>query len=448
MAEPAVQPTPQVLAPPREEALGWLRRELSNPLFRNAYALVVNGGLTGVLGLAYWALGAKLYAPEDMGRSWAVIQAIMFVGSVTMLNFLLIRFIPQTARHTRRLVLICYATGAAAATALALGFVLTLDWWGESFAHLGSGRAALLFVVMAVAWNLWNQQEGVFTGLRRTGWVPIVNVIFGMAKLVLLVALATAFPNEGVTLSWFVPTLVLLVPVSLLIFRRQIPEHRRLNFGRGERPTHADIARHAGGAYLGGAFQYASIGLIPVVVATQISSETNAYFQMAWALGMMLDLLALTLSMSLTVEASFDGAKLAESARAALRRTMTLMAPIVVLVAVAAPFGLGFFGHEYASKGALLLSLLALAALPKAVIELYIGVLRVQNRTRLIALLQAVRLGGVLALVPVVLDPDRLATIGLVVVGVNAVVAATILPGLAKAVRPAPSPAAGGRVIP
>jgi len=120
---------------------------------------------------------------------------------------------------------------------------------------------------------------------------------------------------------------------------------------------------------------------------------------------------------------------------------------VVVLVALAAPFGLKFFGHEYSARGALLLSLLALAVLPKALIELYIGVLRVQNRTRLIALLQAARLAGVLALIPVVIDPDRLATIGLVIVGVNTVVAATVLPGLAKAVRPVPSPATGERDI-
>jgi O-antigen/teichoic acid export membrane protein len=426
-------------------APGRLRRELSDPLFRNAYALVANGGLTGLLGLAYWALGAALYAPDAMGRNWAVIQAIMFVGSVTMLNFLLIRFVPQTARHTRALVLVCYAAGAVAAALLALGFLLTLDLWGESFAHLGDWRAALWFLAMAVAWNLWNQQEGVFTGLRHAGWVPVVNVVFGATKLVLLVVLAAAFPADGVTLSWFVPAMVMLVPVSVLIFGRLVPEHRRRNFGRGARPTHGDIARYVGGAYLGGAFQYASISLIPVVVAAHLSPATNAYFQMAWALGMMLDLLALTLSMSLTVEGAFDRERLAGSARAALRRTLTLMTPVVLLVVVAAPFALRFFGHEYAERGAPLLQALALAALPKAVIELYIGALRVENRTRLIAALQAVRFLGVLALVPVVIAPDRLATIGLAIVGVNTIVAALVLPGLLRVTRATPSPAPGGR---
>ncbi|GAA2573127.1 MATE family efflux transporter [Actinomadura fulvescens] len=437
---------PGVLAPQPPGQPGWLRRELSNPLFRNAYALVANGGLTGLLGLAYWALGAKFYAPDDVGRNWAVIQAIMFVGSVTMLNFLLIRFIPQTARGTRALVLVCYGTGTAAAALLALAFLATLEVWGPSFQHLNEGKAAVWFLVMAVAWNLWNQQEGVFTGLRHAGWVPVVNAVFGATKLVMLVALAAAFPDDGVTLSWFVPVMVAIVPVSFLIFGRMIPAHSRENFGRGPRPTYGEIGRYVGGAYVGGAFQYASISLIPVVVAAHISETANAYFQMAWALGMMLDLLALTLSMSLTVEGSFERERLAESTRAALRRTLTLMTPVVVVVIVAAPFALEFFGHDYSEKGAPLLQILALAVLPKALIELYIGVLRVVNRTRLIALLQAVRFAGVLALILALFDSEHLATIGLIIVAVNVVVAAAILPGLLRAAKPKPSPASEGGI--
>lgn len=427
-------------------ARGWLRRELSNPLFRNAYALMMNGGLTGLLGLGYWALGAKLYAPDDMGRNWAVIQAIMFVGSVTMLNFLLIRFVPQTARHTRALVLTCYGTGAAAAALLALGFLATLPWWGPSFRHLHDWHAALWFLVMAVAWNLWNQQEGVFTGLRHAGWVPVVNVAFGLAKLVLLVAVAGAFPTDGVTLSWFVPVLVALAPVSYLIFARLIPRHRAENFGRGPRPTYREIWRYLGGAYLGGAFQYASISLIPVIVAAHLAEDANAYFQMAWALGMMLDLLALTLSMSLTVEGSFDTGRLASSARAALRRTVMLLPPVALVVVLGAPFGLAFFGHDYAARGAPLLQILAVAVLPKALIELYIGVLRVQNRTALIAVLQAARFVAVLGLVFALIDPRHLGVIGLAILAVNAVVAVLVLPGLVRVIRGAaatPSGSAG-----
>jgi len=421
------------VSPPRRMAA--LRGELANPLFRNAYALMANGGLTGLLGLGYWTLGALVYKPEDVGRNWAEIQAIMFVGGVTMLNFLLIRFIPQTARYTRMLVAGSYALGGALAALLGLAFLLTLSIWGPSFQHLHAFWAGFWFVVFAVAWNLFNQQEGAFTGLRKAGWVPVVNAGFGLTKLVLLIALAASLPRDGVVLSWFIPVLVALVPVNAFIFGRLIPRHRRENEGRGDRPTFREIAVYLGGGYVGGLFQYAAISLIPVVVAAHITPDVNAYFQMAWALGMMLDLLALTLSLSLTVEGAFEPAELAASARATLRRSYTLLVPIIVLVVVAAPFALEIFGHGYAAKGAPLLQVLALATLPKALIELYVGVLRVQSRTRPIALIQGVRFLGVLALVLALIDPAHLVTIGLMVLAVNTVVAIAVYPALRRATR-------------
>lgn len=442
---------------PLRGAIAGLRGDMENPLFRNAYALVANGAFTGLLGLAYWTLGALLYNEDHgtVGRNWAVIQAIMFVGGVTMLNFLLIRFVPQTARNTKKLVLACYGIGGLAAAVLAAGFLLVVPSRAPVFGHLNHWAPALWFVALAVAWNLFNQQEAVFTGLRQAGWVPVVNACFGVAKLVLLAALAISFhPKDGIVLSWFIPVMVALVPVNAFIFGKLIPRHAKENFGRGDRPTYREIARYFGGGYVGGIFQYASISLIPVVVTAQLhSDDVNAYFQMAWALGMMLELVALTLSLSLTVEGSFNAAVLAESTRAALRRTFMLMIPAIALIVVGAPFGLEVLGHEYATSGAPLLQLLALATLPKALIELYVGVLRVQSRTRLIAAIQGLRFVSVLVLVSVLFDGTHLTMIGYIVLGVHIVVAAAILPPLRRAcvanagvdaaepLRPAPSAA-------
>jgi hypothetical protein len=434
---------------PVQMVISGVRGDMANPLFRNAYALVANGAFTGMLGLVYWALGALLYNddPGIVGRNWATIQAIMFVGGATMLNFLLIRFIPQTAHGTKGLVLACYGIGSSAALLLALGFLLVVPPRAPVYGHLHGWAPGAWFLLLAVAWNLFNQQEAVFTGLRHATWVPVVNLTFGVAKLAVLAVLAvTLHPGDGIVLSWFVPVLLALVPVNALIFGRLIPRHREENSGRGDRPTSRDILRYFGGGYLGGIFQYASISLVPVVVTSHLHDDAvNAYFQMAWALGMMLELLAITLSLSLTVEGAFDPSVLASSTRAALRRTFMLMVPTVVLVVLACPFALELFGHGYAAQGAPLLQLLAVAILPKAVIEMYVGVLRVRSRTRLIAAVQGARLLGVLALVPVLFHGTRLVTIGMVVLGVNMAIAVAVLPALRRACAAgAPATTEGG----
>jgi O-antigen/teichoic acid export membrane protein len=427
--------------PPGGGRLAGLRGELSNPLFRNAYALMANGGLTGVLGLGYWLIAARLYPPDVVGRNSAVLQAILFVSGLTAINYMLIRFIPQSGRRTGRLVVGSYAVGAISAALIGVGFLLTLSVWGPSFSRLGQMGPALWFIVGVLAWNIFAQQDGVFTGLRRAGWVPVENAVFGFIKVALLIPFATLAPADGIVLSTVVPAVIALLPVNWLIFRRLIPAHAAATDGRQRPPTFGQISRYMGGDYVGSLFSHASINLIPVVVAVHVAPSVNAYFMMAWVLGAMLDLLATNMAMSLTVEGAFDSERLAETTRAALRRIVMLVVPAAVVFIVAAPIGLRVFGDSYV-HGSNLLRLLAAAALPKAIIEIYMGVLRVQSRTRPVAVLQAVRCLGVLAVVSVFTTSGSYVTIvGVAVLVVHVAVAAAVYPKLRAIARPAAAPA-------
>ena len=48
-------------------------------------------------------------------------------------------------------------------------------------------------------------------GLGRADWVLVENVVFGVVKIVLLVALATALPDEGIFASWTLPLILIVV---------------------------------------------------------------------------------------------------------------------------------------------------------------------------------------------------------------------------------------------
>ena len=80
-----------------------LRQHLSDPLFRNAYALMVNTGTTGLLGLVYWLLAARHYAAADVGRASAAYAAMNLLAGITALNLTgaLARFMPQSGRTHR-----------------------------------------------------------------------------------------------------------------------------------------------------------------------------------------------------------------------------------------------------------------------------------------------------------------------------------------------------------
>jgi O-antigen/teichoic acid export membrane protein len=423
-----------------------LRAQLGNPLLRNAYALMVNTGVTGVLGVAYWALAARLYSDRYVGEGSAAISAMMLIAGLAALNLTgaLTRFLPRAGRATVRVIGLAYLGSGLVAAAAAGVFVLTLPLWGSSFDYLEAPAARLVFVAAVAAWTIFTAQDGVLTGLRSAAWVPVENAAYGVLKIGLLVALAAALPEHGVLASWVAPGIVCVVLVSVLIFVRLAPRHVRATHRvRESPPTVREMGRFLAGDYVGSLFAHVVVYLVPVLVAATFPPDVYAHFYIVWMIASVIDLLGLNMAMSLTVEGALDESTLARNCRAALRKTMLILAPVVVGGFLLAPVGLDLLGHQYGS-GTTLLRVLLVGTIPRAVTEVYLGALRARNRPRLIAALQALRSVLTLGLaVPLMM------WLGVVGVGWAALVgqgAVTVLalPGLHALATRRPTAAVGG----
>lgn len=432
-------------APPVELS-SRLRRHLADPFSRNSYALILNTGLTGLLGVVYWMVAARHYTDADVGRGAALISTMMLLSGVVAINVTgtLSRFIPQAGRETGRLLLYAYGLSAVAVAVLSAGFLLTLDLWGPSFDLLRNPSTAVWFILAVVASGIFTVQDGVLVGLRKSVWVPVENAVFGIAKIVLLVLLASSYPHDGLYLSWVIPMAVLLLPVSGLIFGRLVPHRHRATPDGFLPPSRAQMRGFFAGDYVGALFVFASVYLVPVIVASSVAPRTFAYFYVVWSVSGILHLVAVNLAASLTVEGVYEAHRLAVNCRAALRRALGILFLTAVVVALAAPYGLAILGRGYVDA-ALLLQLLALAALPRAVVEIWIGVLRAQGRPRQIARVQIASGGLLVGFVLVWLQVDqqgladlgveRITGVGLAVLASQTVVALAVLPRLRRFVR-------------
>jgi O-antigen/teichoic acid export membrane protein len=419
--------------PPRRRWAN-LRSHLADPLFRNAYALMMNTGATGVLGLFYWLLAAHLYDASDVGRASAAYAGMNLLAGVTALSFIgaLTRFIPQAGTQTRALVARAYLVSAVGSVVLTILFLLWVGRLGASYAELGSPLAGLAFTISVAAWVIFTLQDAVLIGLRGATWVLAENAAFGVAKIALLVAVAAALPHLGIYVSWILPVFVAVPLINALIFRKLVPRHAMLTADIAP-PTGRQIGRFLAGDYTGALALLATGNLVPVLVASRIDPRSTAYFYMAWTVGGVLALLGVNMATSLTVEGAFDASSLAANARAALRRMALILVPCALATALLASWGLGLFGPGYAAKGAPVLELLALGSLPAAVIEVYLGVLRALSRTSLVALVQGVRCVLVLGLTLALMIPMGTVGAGLAFLVSQVVVAFMIVPGLWRA---------------
>ncbi len=408
----------------------------SESLFKNAYFLMLSTGVSAVLGLGFWLVAARYYSEEAVGQGSAAIAAMRLLASITATTMIgaVVRFVPRAGRATGTLVWRAYAASSVVVAVAAVVFLLTLDLWGPSYAPLGTAATGVLFVLACVAWALLTLQDGVLTGLRRAEWVPAGNAVFSVGKLILLALFATSLPVLGIFVSWAVAIAFSTLPLGWLIFRRLIP--RQAEADRDVEPPKArEMGRFLAGDSLGALFSLAMINLLPVMVAVNFSAAQNGYFYVAYTVGGTMEFMAINMASSLTAHASHDPRRLADGIRGALRRMTVLLVPVVLFLVVFAPQILAPFDEDYAEHGSTVLRLLAVGALPRIVVELYIGVLRVQGRTGVLAAVQGTMCVLVLGSAAVLFTPAGISGAGWAVLGSMTVVALGCAPGLRSALR-------------
>ncbi|MFJ8463129.1 lipopolysaccharide biosynthesis protein [Streptomyces swartbergensis] len=405
-------------------------------LFKNAYFLMLSTGVSAVLGLGFWLVAARYYSEEAVGQGSAAIAAMRLLASITATTMIgaVVRFVPRAGRETGRLVWGTYVASSLIVALAAAVFLLTLDAWGASYAPLGTPMAGAVFVAACVAWALLTLQDGVLTGLRKAEWVPAGNAVFSVGKLVLLAVFAGTLPVLGIFVSWAVAIAFSTLPLGWLIFRRLIPRQAALEREK-EPPKLRDMGRFLAGDSLGALFSLAMINLLPVMVAVRFSAAENGYFYVAYTVGGTMEFMAINMASSLTAHASHDPRQLADGVRGALRRMTLLLVPVVLVLVLFAPYILTPFSPDYAEHGSTVLRLLALGALPRVVVELYIGVLRVQGRTGVLAALQGAMCALVLGSAAVLFTPAGIAGAGWAVLLSMTLIAVVSTAGLRAALR-------------
>jgi O-antigen/teichoic acid export membrane protein len=400
---------------------------LQDPLYRTGYLLLAGAGIGSLLGFAFWTLAAHKYPPRVVGLNSAAISAMILVSGISQLGLgaVLLRYVPAAAGRTRGLVLRSY--GLAIGFSLVCGTVaaLTSSLWAPSLRFVGHDpRWIAGFALSTAVWSVFVLQDSVITGLQAPHWVPIENSLFSAAKLVLLVALVGVAPVGGPFIAWNAPVGVAVVLITLLIFRRLIPDRRRRATAPFER---RDLIRMATGNYLASLLSLPISFLMPVLVAYVTDPATTAYFYAAWLVAGGMQLVALNTASSLTVEGALAETQLGQLLRRSVIHTTWLVAPLSGVVFLAAPVVLRAFGGQYVHAGTPVLRLLALSTIPNAIVALGLAVARVQHRGRLLIAIQAAECIPLFGLTAVLLPAHGIVGVGIAFFASQAAVAFGLL---------------------
>lgn len=355
------------------------------PQHRDGLALVLSSGLTSGLGLLFWILAARLYDSATVGVNSTVLSAMTLLGTAAQLNLgnALLRFVPVAGRHTRVLVVGCYAAAVAAATLAGAVFALGASWWApELHAVFGGSELVAFFTLSTPVWAMFVMQDYVLPALKKATIVPVENLVFSVLKIVFLAGAAALGMWSGLAVAWVAATAVIVLIISVYL-ARVLPR----SAGAETTPpavTVRDVASFVRADYAGTVLLLAAVFGLPLAVLARLGPEAAAVYGIAWQIAYALYLVVNGMGQSLVAHVAADPHKLDAARRSMVHKAMALLVPAVVVIAAGAYPLLSLFGPRYADEGSLLLVLLVLSAIPNAITWSTVWAARVRRDGRVL----------------------------------------------------------------
>ena len=359
---------------------------MGSSLLRNAVYIMLTTGVNSGLGYVFWLVVARSYDADEVGIASALIAAMTVVAAVADLgtSTALIQRLPsrrsdaEWARTVTASIATATVAGIAIAVVAAVAIVPSLS---DSLSVVDSDAPNLLLFVGGVAvWSLSVVSDYLFVAERRSQHMFTRNLVFGLAKLAIVVALVLSGDDgaTGVFAAWVVGCALSLAVAYALLMPR---------LGRHYRPAFAGVAgevRAMATSFAGNYFitlgYLLTTFLLPLIVVVRLSPAENAYFYVAWLLGGAFFTVTASVGSALFAEGSHDPAALGRQTRSAVRISAALLAPLMLVFLLGAKTILGLFGDAYADNGAMLLLLLTASAIPDAITGLYLARVRAEGR--------------------------------------------------------------------
>ena len=341
--------------------VGFSRGIFSDALYRGSIILLLNTAIISVIGFAFWALAAHAYTTATVGVFSGITSGASLLAAVAGLGLqnTVTRYL-ASATNPRELMTL------AVAAISTVGFILCFCTVLLVGPHLPAeldlrqhGRMVLLLTVLVVFTSVGGALDSGLIAIRSTPALLYKNTIGSVAKLVLMLLLAS-FTLNGLLISYSVGLVLAVILGGIALGRRIGGKWLGLR-SLGAQRTYLAITPVN---YLATTIGTLPSGVVPLEVLAVRGAAQTAPFAAAFLIASFLNVIPSTIAQVLFAEVSREGALLGRHLRKAVRGIYALLLPPLVLLLLVAPFVLRLFGPAYAEHATGCLRMLALSTLP------------------------------------------------------------------------------------
>ncbi|OYD68852.1 lipopolysaccharide biosynthesis protein [Rhodococcus sp. OK302] len=394
------------------------KRISEDSMLRNSSYMMVSTVLTSMMGYVFWLVVAHTSTTEAIGLGAATtsaMQATAILASVGVATAM-VEWLPLTvtSEQWRRILTAAVSVVIVTATIGSAVVVLLFGHGLNTIPALSTSIGALTFGIGATFFALGTLADCVAVALRRSGLLLARNMLFtGIRIPLLFLPIVVSGTNNEILTAW-TASAAISVAFSVFALRRVRGTHSmRPLFGHFV----ADVKRMASsllGQHLVTVAASLTTFALPILVVARLSETDGAYFYATWMVGAVFFMISPCVAMSLFAETAADPESIPVLVRRCIRIIASLLGPLIVLYLVAGGLVLELFGESYSENGRVLLIMLTLSAIPDAVTNIAVAVLRAVGNLQTAVILNVTMLLSCLGLSWVLLP-----SLGIVAVGIS-----------------------------
>src|SRR5579872_4641923 len=368
-------------------------RVRNDSLLRNSAYIMGTNIANAVLGFVFWIVAARTYSTFDVGLASALISVMMLASAFSNMGIgsTMVQLLP--CRKAGNDWSLTFNAGIATAifTGLPAGIILVvvLPLFSSQFVVVVHeiGYAFTLAIGVPLM-TLSTMLDQTFVAERTSKYMLIRNLTVAVLKILLLLLPVLLFMQ--VSALGIFSAGVLAAAISLLTgWLFLVPRLKRAYHltTRGiVRQVRSMFSSLAGNHFinLGG---LTPMYLLPLFVAMQLSPTDNAYYYMADKLDNFFFMVSSVIAIALFAEGSHAASTLTRKVRSSAAIVSVVLVPAMLICFFGGRYLLLLFGSSYAQHSLLLLRIFTIAAVPDAITNIYMSVLRVQRRLRFAAFL-------------------------------------------------------------
>lgn len=348
----------------------------NDPLFKNSYYLIGNTFITAAVGFIFWIIAARLYFPEEIGISSAVISAMSLISVFSLLGFdiSLIRFLDDQ-KDKESFINSLFTLTSVFTILLAVIFIMFLGILAPDLTILRENWVfTLIFIISTVFFSIFTLQLSVFIGFRTVRY-SFFQSFLNLFKILLLPFLIM-LGSLGIFISFSIFYLIAVI-VGIIFIKKFISSYKfipSIKLGLIKK-----MVNYSFNNYIANIFYSTPHFLLPIIVLSVLGPLNNAYFYIAWTFSSILLTIPFAVSRSFLAEGSSYEGEFEENIFKSLKFTFLLLFLAFLLIVVLGKSILSLFGAEYALNAFNILILLSLSSFPFTVIQIFASLKRLEN---------------------------------------------------------------------